>query len=480
MQREFNLNIIMLVAINLLIKPFFIFGIDRTVQNVVGTSEYGMYFTLLSLTYLLQIINDFGIQNFNSKEISQNRHLIHKYLPNMLAIKLALSLLFLAAVFGIGFLAGYQLHFNWLLFLAINQILVSLNYFFRTNLSGLGFYRTDSLISGLDKLLMIIFCGILLWTPSLKDHFNIAWFIYAQTLALIITNLVSGGLVWNRINKESGFKIRTKVSMLLLKRSLPFALVILLMSLYTRMDVIMIENMLKDGEYQAGVYGAGYRLLDASNMIGYLFASLLLPMFSRMLKKKESIEKLVSHSFRMIYAGSVALSVAVFFYRFSIVDWLYTDATKTFGVVLGWLMFSFIGVSGTYIFGSLLTANGSLNRLNWIFVFGIIINLVLNLILIPINGAEGAAIATLVTQMLVFFSQLFLTKSEMGFSLSGEVIARSGIYFFACLGIIYLLSQQNFMPWQMIFLLAIFVQLALAVLLKLVNFKFLFEFIPRK
>ncbi|MEZ4982584.1 MAG: hypothetical protein R2769_13575 [Saprospiraceae bacterium] len=45
MQREFNLNIIMLVAINLLIKPFFIFGIDRTVQNVVGTSEYGMYFT---------------------------------------------------------------------------------------------------------------------------------------------------------------------------------------------------------------------------------------------------------------------------------------------------------------------------------------------------------------------------------------------------------------------------------------------------
>ncbi|MEZ4982582.1 MAG: polysaccharide biosynthesis C-terminal domain-containing protein [Saprospiraceae bacterium] len=182
----------------------------------------------------------------------------------------------------------------------------------------------------------------------------------------------------------------------------------------------------------------------------------------------------------MIYAGAVALSVAVFFFRFAIVEWLYTDSTTEFGVVLGWLMFSFIGVSGTYIFGSLLTANGSLNRLNWIFVFGIIINLVLNLILIPKSGAEGAAIATLVTQMLVFFSQLFLTKWEMGFGLSGEVMARSGIYFFACLGVIYLLSQLDIMPWQMLFLGAIIVQLALAVLLKLVNFKFLFEFIPRK
>ncbi|MEZ4982583.1 MAG: hypothetical protein R2769_13570 [Saprospiraceae bacterium] len=64
--------------------------------------------------------------------------------------------------------------------------------------------------------------------------------------------------------------MRTKGFHATFKKSLPFALVILLMSLYTRMDVIMIENMLEDGKYQAGVYGAGYRLLDASNMIGYL------------------------------------------------------------------------------------------------------------------------------------------------------------------------------------------------------------------
>ena len=87
MNKEFSLNIIFLISINLLIKPFFIFGIDRTVQNVVGTETYGVYFTLLSLTYLFGIINDFGIQNFNNRSISQNPSLLQQYFPNILAIK---------------------------------------------------------------------------------------------------------------------------------------------------------------------------------------------------------------------------------------------------------------------------------------------------------------------------------------------------------------------------------------------------------
>ena len=41
MNREFILNILLLVFINLLIKPFFIFGIDLTVQNRVG-EDYGL------------------------------------------------------------------------------------------------------------------------------------------------------------------------------------------------------------------------------------------------------------------------------------------------------------------------------------------------------------------------------------------------------------------------------------------------------
>ena len=91
MKRTFLANIAFLLLINLLIKPFYIFGIDRTVQNTVGPDEYGIFFTLLNLSYILTIINDLGIQNFNNRNISQNSQLISKHLSHILGIKILLA-----------------------------------------------------------------------------------------------------------------------------------------------------------------------------------------------------------------------------------------------------------------------------------------------------------------------------------------------------------------------------------------------------
>ena len=79
MNREFFINVLFLIFVNLLIKPFYIFGIDRTVQNTVAPGDYGIYFALFNFTFLFQIINDFGIQNFNNRNIAQYNQLLDKY-----------------------------------------------------------------------------------------------------------------------------------------------------------------------------------------------------------------------------------------------------------------------------------------------------------------------------------------------------------------------------------------------------------------
>jgi O-antigen/teichoic acid export membrane protein len=64
-------------------------------------------------------------------------------------------------------------------------------------------------------------------------------------------------------------------------------------------------------------------------------------------------------------------------------------------------MFTFIPISSIYIFGTLLTANGDLKKLNIIAFVGIVLNLSLNFIFIPKYAAKGAAISALVTQSIV-------------------------------------------------------------------------------
>jgi len=297
MKREFLINIILLVGINLLIKPIYIFGIDRVVQNAVGKEAFGLYFAVFNFTFLLQIVNDFGIHTFNNKHIAQNRDLLKSYFPNILMMKTLLAGLYLLVIFLTAIPTGYTAtkYLPFLGWLCLIHILNSLMLYLRSNISALGWYRTDSWLSSLNKFLMILVCAPLLWINELYEQFQIEWFIYAQIFTLVVTALVAlcltrKELVWRGWAFDSSFLKRIAIE------SYPYALAIFLMTIYTRIDAVMVERMLVDGEGEAGIYAGAYRLLDASNMIGVLFAGLLLPMFARMLKDGEDYLDLLRFS----------------------------------------------------------------------------------------------------------------------------------------------------------------------------------------
>ena len=178
MNREFFINIVFLIIINVLIKPFYIFGIDRTVQNRVGEDVYGVYFTITSFTVMLYIINDLGIQNYNSREIARYRHLLDKYFSNILVLKGILALVYLFVIFAIAFILGYDVSLYPLIFyLAVNQIFLQFLVYLRSNIASLGFYRLSSILTILDRLMLIIICAVLLWIKPFSEHFDILLFI---------------------------------------------------------------------------------------------------------------------------------------------------------------------------------------------------------------------------------------------------------------------------------------------------------------
>jgi len=88
--------------------------------------------------------------------------------------------------------------------------------------------------------------------------------------------------------------------------------------------------------------------------------------------------------------------------------WRYTEHVLEASAAFRYLILSFIPVSLTYIFGTILTANGSLKQLNIMAVSGLILNFVLNYILIAKMGASGAAVATLLTQWITAIIQIVL------------------------------------------------------------------------
>lgn len=410
MKRKFVTNLLLLLSLNLLIKPFWIFGIDRTVQNVVGAESYGLYYSLLSFSMLLNILLDLGITNYNNRNIARHGHLLRKYLSNIVGLKFLLAFVYAAFSLVVAFIIGYdKIQFHLLFFLILNQFLISFTLYLRSNISGLHFFRTDSFLSVLDRSLMIIFVSILLFTDWFGGYFSISWFVYAQTLAYVLSTLITFLTVLHYSGKIK-LKFDIRYFRIFLKQSYPFALLILLMSFYNRIDSVMIERLLPDplGKEQAGIYAQAFRLLDAFAMFGALFAGLLLPIFARMIKKHEDIGQMTQFSFLLIFVPAILVAVSSNFYGEEIMQLLYHEHIQQSAQIFGILMIGFVGIATTYIFGTLLTANASMKELNLMAFFGMVINFLLNFILIPRIQAVGSAYASLTTQLITALSQVII------------------------------------------------------------------------
>ena len=474
MKRKFITNLALVVFLNLLVKPFWIFGIDRTVQNVVGADGYGFYFSLFSLSLLMNIFLDLGITNFNNRSIAREPEKLPEYFSRIVGLK------FLLAVFyaGVCLLSGWLLRYdraqmNMLWVLILNQFLASFILYLRSNISGLHYFRTDSMISVLDRTLAILICGILLWGNLTDQAFHITWFVYSQTAAYALTALVAFGIVRYRAGY---FRLQMDLPgfMDIVRKSSPFALLILLMSFYNRIDSVMLERLLDNGKEQAGIYAQSFRILDAAGMFAFLFAGLLLPIFSRMLKKGQDVRAMVRLSFTLIIVPAAALAGLGWFYGYEILDWMYNEHITSSSRIFPLLMFGFMAVSTTYIFGTLLTANGNLRELNILAASAVLVNILLNLLLIPEYQALGAAVSSLVTQVYMALAQVIVSIIRLRLALAYGFAGRLTV-FFLLLFLTGYLSDRLIAGWYPGALLIILSAIGLMFITRLAKWKDLYQ-----
>jgi O-antigen/teichoic acid export membrane protein len=521
MQKKFVTSLIILLFLNLLIKPFWILVIEPNVQNEVGNAAYGEYFALFNFSFLLNILLDFGITNFNNKNIAQNNHLLTKHFSGLFLLKLLLAVVYIIATVIIGLVIGYDARFTkLLLILGFNQFLISLVLYLRSNIQALHLFKTDALLSVLDRIIMISIVAVMLWTSFFPARMDIMDFVYAQTIGYFFTAIIAFFAV---IAHSGKFRMKWDLpfSLMILKKSFPFAVLVLLMTFYNRIDSVMLErlmpvgdktkteqlNTLRDpslklteaqevekialekelehtGPEQAGYYAKAFRLLDAANMIAYLFSILLLPMFSRMLKYKESVEQLAKLAFTMLITVSVVVAVACAFYNTEIMQLLYGKSYMgSVPMIFPLLMSCFVAISTTYVFGTLLTANGNMRALNIMAFSGMIFNVGMNLLFIKVFELEavGTAISSLCTQLLTALAQVLIVQRKLHFRVNWRLIFTLIVYIAGVIAIANLThsymhgSQTNSLGWLPGFILMCAVSLAWAFAIRLISIKGMFR-----
>ncbi len=469
MKKKFLTNLVLVLGLNLSIKPFWIFFIDRNVQTTVGLAEFGTYFSLFNFSYLFYIILDMGITNFNNRNIAQNAHLLSKHFSRVVMLKLTLAVIYLAICSIAGLIVKYDVrHMKLLLILCFNQFLISFILYLRSNISGLQLFKTDSILSVIDRIIGIAICAPILWW-HLTGGMDIMKYVYAQMVAYSLTAFIAFIIVF----RKAGF-IRfdwgRTFSLMILKQSFPFAILGTLMVFYNRIDSVMLERILDDKGVEAGIYAEAFRMLDAANMVAFLTAGLLLPMFSRMLKFNESVEPLMKTSYTLLMTLAIMVAGGCYFYSQNMMALLYKGDITESAVVFSILMCCFMGTVTQYVFGTLLTANGNLKYLNIIAACGMPLNIIFNFIMIPHFHATGSALVSLTTQLFVPAIQILVVQRIFKFKLLGKLFLTLGLFAIGVVAIAYFSHMLPF-DWRISFIIMVGASSMFALAIGLLNIK---------
>ncbi len=396
--KKFASRVTLLVLVNLLVKLIWIFFIERKVQLNVGFQNFGLYYSVFSFTLILGVINDPGLNNYLIQYLSKGK--THKqHIAELFHLKTFLAGLYIVIGSLIGLSLGYR-NYDLLGLLILYQVLFSFLNYLRGFLKGHQLLNTEIFVSVLDKGLFIV--ALL---PVLYFNSNFIWtinfYIIAQIIALALSLIFCIYYLYSK--KISVFpKAQININFSIVKKIAPFAVFAFLVLAYNKIDTVMLAKMLPNGDMQTGVYVAAYRFLDAASMLPILFATLFYPIICNIISDQVKVRTLVNNSISALIPITLIIAMGSWFYRSQIMELLYhQNNSDQLSLIFGILMLSLPLIVVYYIFSTVFTANNNLKLLNLISAGGLLINIGLNILLIPIYQALGAAISSLVSFSLI-------------------------------------------------------------------------------
>lgn len=416
LQKSFFRSLLLLVVLNLVVKPVWIFAIDRSVQNITGFAAYGHYFSLYNLCIILNFLLDLGINVYVNREAAAKPEQGNALFAQALYGKLLLGLLFALAVVLVAWLTGIR-DFGLLLLLVLLQAGSSFLIFVRASLTAAQLYRQDAVLSVVDKCFVIGTVGMLILFPGASGGVSIQRFVVLQVAGIGLA-ILTGFLFLHR--RLPGFRVMPFPGWHkeIFRASLPFALNGFLMAVILRADGFLLERLHHDGAHEAGIYAAGFRLLDAFNMAGFLVAGFLLPFVARHWPGQAAVSQVLLACRHLLVLAACWMAALALAAPGPLSQLLYRQADARTADVLAIVLLTLPAIALVHVYGTTLTATRNMRPFLLASAFFAILGLVLNTIFIPRYGAIACAWIAAGLQTLYAAVLMYATRRYTGLRLS--------------------------------------------------------------
>ncbi|KKG27046.1 hypothetical protein DU52_04910 [Methanosarcina mazei] len=361
------------------------------IARYLGNAGYGKYTFVFAFVSFFTLISEMGTHHILVREISRSPEIAKKLLGNAILISIILSFIAIfLAVFTINIMKYSEETEKLVLIASIGLLFGSLSNYgimYEVNLN----MKYPVFFGLLSRLFLLI--SVML---TVIYDMGITWIVIFTVISDSLPNVLMMIFSKNIILPE--FKYDTNLCKFILKESLPLAMATLFIVIYYRIDVVML-SMLK-GDADVGIYSAAYRLTDAFTFIPATFMVSLFPLMSKY--HNESKDKLIFSylkSFKFLFIIALPLAVGITLISDKIVILIYGNQFENSVQLLQILIWSTAIVFINYPLTQLLISTNKQKIFATSTAICAVLNIILNLILIPGYSYTGASVATVITQI---------------------------------------------------------------------------------
>jgi len=363
----------------------------------LGVAGQGRFTFALSFTALFAIFLDLGLSQILIRETARDKNKTEEYLASVIGFKLAAALFLYAIIIIAVNLMGYPDATQNLVYVSgfvmlIDSLTLNIYSVIRGN-HNLG-YESVGAIG--NQLIVLILGGALL---LLQANPVLVMSVY------VISSLAN--LIWSAFNLRRVFKMKIGIAFdwtlikILLGLSLPFAVAGIFSRIFASTDIVLLSKI--SGDHAVGIYSAAFKVAFALQFVALAFSASLYPAFSAYwAHSKENLSKLFTKSmFWLIFiAGPMVFGVIAI--ADPAIPKVFGQAYAASVLPLQILMASMLFVFICFPLGALLNACDRQKRHTINLGVTALTSIILNLILIPFFSYSGAAVANLLSYIVLF------------------------------------------------------------------------------
>jgi len=425
------------LLVSQVIGMFFSFFTVMFAARYLGTEGYGIISFATAFAGMLHIFADLGLYSYTVREVSRDLNLTKKFVGMIIPIKCILSVFYFIITAVIINILGYEQN-------VINVVyIITFSYVLYSFLQML-----YSVFQSYEKMEYMSICNVInsgLLLVGIIYAINQNFTVFGFACIYIITNTITlsiAFLITIRLFVKIKIKINIKEWIGIIKISLPFAIVRMANTIYFYIDSVMLSYVY--GQSAVGLYNAAYGIVFSLNFVPLLYGQSIYPMLSRLFKtSKKEQELLVQFSFRLMTIFAIPLGIGITLLSDKIILLIFGDEFFESIFILQILIWAIVFKFINSVFLRFLYASDKEIITTKIILVGVIVNIVMNIFLIPSYSYFGAAFATVTTEFILLIGLYYYSSYKMSKKDLLIFISKIGIATIAMASFIYYFHSYN-------------------------------------